>query len=449
MNVLVVDDHPTNRKLLRVQLEGEGLSVFEAGDGTDALAVLDREKIDAIVSDILMPRMDGYRFCFEVRKDERFRALPFIFYTSTYTASGDAALAFRSGADKFLTKPASAKAVIEALGEITSAPARHAARTPEPLPELDLMKEYSQRLVAKLEERNQELQTAHDELLQKNRELAARAAELERAKEELRKANAELEARVRRRTAQLETANKDLEAFSYSVSHDLLAPLRGIEGYSRALGRACGAALTPEAGEYIERIVRSTAHMNALIDALLGLSRVSRCALARARVDLSAVAREVAAELRRREPERDVEVAIEDGLAAEGDPLLLHDALANLLGNAWKFTGKTTGARIEFGAAANGAQPKYFVRDNGAGFNMADARKLFGAFQRLHSPADFPGSGIGLATVERIIRRHGGAIGAESAPGRGATFYFTLGHDSLSSSHSHSFRKSPAEQEEA
>src|SRR5207244_1757010 len=188
----------------------------------------------------------------------------------------------------------------------------------------------------------------------------------ERAKEELRNANVELEARVRRRTAQLEAANKDLEAFSYSVSHDLRAPLRGIEGYSRALRRTCGAVLTPEAGKYSESIVRSTAHMNALIDALLGLSRVSRCALARARVDLSALAREVVAGLRQREPERDVEVVIEDGIAVEGDPLLLHDALANLLGNAWKFTGRTAGARIEFGAAGseNGEQPKYFVRDN-------------------------------------------------------------------------------------
>jgi PAS domain S-box-containing protein len=241
--------------------------------------------------------------------------------------------------------------------------------------------------------------------------------------------NAELEQKVKERTAQLEAANKELEAFSYSVSHDLRAPLRGIDGFSQALLEDYADRLEPQGQDYLLRIRAATQRMAGLIDDLLNLSRITRGELRREMVDLSALARSIADQLRKIAPERQVKFNLADNLKTEGDPHLLRIALENLLGNAWKFTGKITDAEIEFGLVAVGSgedHPTYFVRDNGAGFDMAYADKLFGAFQRLHDVREFEGTGIGLATVQRIIRRHGGRVWAEAEPGRGATFYFTL-----------------------
>jgi light-regulated signal transduction histidine kinase (bacteriophytochrome) len=249
---------------------------------------------------------------------------------------------------------------------------------------------------------------------------------LERAKEELLNTNAGLEMRVRERTAQLEAANEELEAFSHSVAHDLRAPLRAIEGYSRIVMQEFSAGSSSEATRYLEKTVKAAHEMNQLIDALLNLSRLSRCDLTRGPVDLSRLARFILNELQRTQPERKVETVIAAEVIALGDEPLLRIALENLLNNAWKFTGKQENARIEFGLKENESPPACFVRDNGAGFDMAYAEKLFGPFQRLHSNAEFPGTGVGLATVQRIIYRHGGHIWAESTVGQGATFYFTL-----------------------
>ena len=232
--------------------------------------------------------------------------------------------------------------------------------------------------------------------------------------------------RVRQRTAELEAANKELDAFAYSVSHDLRAPLRAIDGFSRLLEEDYGDRLDAAGHHVISRIVAGTGRMAQLIDDLLKLSRVSRGELRRARVDLSETVREVASNYQRLNADRSVEVLIASGVIAEGDPQLLRVALENLLGNAFKFTAKKPDARIEFGLDASGKAPVYFVRDNGAGFDPAYASKLFGAFQRLHSDAEFPGTGIGLATVKRIFLRHGGRTWAEGQTDRGATFYFTL-----------------------
>jgi signal transduction histidine kinase len=226
---------------------------------------------------------------------------------------------------------------------------------------------------------------------------------------------------------ELEAANKDLEAFSYSVSHDLRAPLRAIDGFSQALLEDHAAALDERGREHLGRVRAAAQRMGELIDDLLQLSRVSRAELVRAPVDLGALAREVAAELAQREPGRSVSLAIGEGLRAEADRRLARIVLENLLGNAWKFTARRAAARIEVGAgaAADGA-PTFFVRDDGAGFDPRYAHKLFAPFQRLHGAAEFPGTGIGLAIVQRIVDRHGGRAWAEGEPGRGAVFWFTL-----------------------
>jgi|GEM_PF-3178819 len=238
---------------------------------------------------------------------------------------------------------------------------------------------------------------------------------------------ADLQLLVAERTGELETANKELEAFSYSVSHDLRAPLRSIDGFSRILLDDCKDRLGTQHKNYLERIRAATQRMGELIDDLLKLSRVTRAGMSREAVDLGALAAAVIEDLRRADPQRRVAVDIQPGLTAVGDPPLLRVLLENLIGNAWKFTGKTPDARIAFGARDDSSHQRvYFVRDNGAGFDMTYASKLFGAFQRLHSMDEFPGTGIGLATVQRIVRRHGGRVWAEGAIGQGAAFYFTL-----------------------
>jgi len=237
----------------------------------------------------------------------------------------------------------------------------------------------------------------------------------------------DLERRVAERTAELQVANRHLEAFSYSVSHDLRAPLRAIAGFSAALSEDCGGRLGDAGEEHLQSILEGVRRMGELIDGMLALGRVVRAELRREPLDLSAIAVDVARELRRDEASRSIELTIEPDLQAVGDPVLLRAVMTNLLGNALKFTSARPGPRIEVGRRGDeDGHPIFFVRDNGAGFDMRHAGKLFGAFQRLHRQEEFPGTGVGLATVERIVARHGGRIWAESAPGQGATFFFTL-----------------------
>jgi light-regulated signal transduction histidine kinase (bacteriophytochrome) len=247
-----------------------------------------------------------------------------------------------------------------------------------------------------------------------------------RIEDELRKHRDHLEELVAERTTDLLAANQELKAFTHSVAHDLHAPLRSIEGFSQILLEDYADRLDKQGKEHLERLKASSQHMSHLIDDLLDLSRVTSAELNREQTDLSAMAQAIAADLIREQPERQAHVDIQDGIEVFGDPDLLSIMLQNLLGNAWKFTSKKAETEISFGTTMHEGRQAYFVRDNGAGFNMAHSDKLFEPFKRLHSAKEYSGTGIGLASVRRIIRRHGGQIWAEGEVNKGATFYFTL-----------------------
>lgn len=254
--------------------------------------------------------------------------------------------------------------------------------------------------------------------------LQAENAERKRAEAEILALNDTLAKKV----TQLDATNRELEAFSYSVSHDLRTPLRAMDGFSQILLEDYASQLDSAGQDYLNRVRAASQKMGELIDTLLALARLSRAEMRREPVDLTNLARAALAELQAADPQRQVQVALAEGLTTQGDPRLLRVVLDNLLGNAWKFTSKTPLARIEFGrlpTPATGEQT-FFVRDNGSGFDMDHANRLFGAFQRLHQQSDFPGTGIGLATVQRVLNRHGGRAWAEGRPGQGATFFFAL-----------------------
>ena len=270
-----------------------------------------------------------------------------------------------------------------------------------------------------LEKRVQE-RTA--KLAASNAELIREVAERKRAEDDIRSLNGQLV----QRSAQLEASNKELEAFSYSVSHDLRAPLRGIDGFSQAVLEDYGEQLDEAGQSYLQRVRAASQRMSQLIDAMLNLARLTRAEIHSQTFDMSAIVQGILEDLQKMEPDRAVECVVAENLFATADPQLIRAVLENLLGNAWKFTRQQPNPHIEFGIGQYKGQAAYFVKDNGAGFDMTYAHKLFGAFQRLHAYTEFPGVGVGLATVHRIIQRHGGQIWAEGVIDKGATFHFTL-----------------------
>ncbi|MBI4469344.1 MAG: response regulator [Acidobacteria bacterium] len=382
--ILAVDDSLTYLEELGSALRGEGYDVVPARSGEEALELLAVQPVDCILLDLLMPGLSGQETCRRIKSAPIVRDIPLIMLTAM---EDRAAMidGLSAGADDYISKS----------GEFEVLKARVRAQIRR----------------KQFEDENRRIR---EELLRRAREAAEARAAREFA--ETRAALVE----------ELERKNNELEAFSYSVSHDLRAPLRSIDGFSQALLEDYATLLDQKGKDYLRRVRAAAQRMGELIDDLLQLSRVGRAELNRDRVSLSDLARAVAMELRKMEPDRHVELRIEDGLVAQADSQLIRVALDNLLGNAWKFTAKVAEPRVEFAAEPRDGGTVYFVRDNGAGFDMNYAEKLFRPFQRLHGEAEFPGTGIGLATVQRIVDRHGGRIWAEGTIGCGATFYFTL-----------------------
>lgn len=382
--ILAVDDSPTYLNELGEILRGEGYEVQLAPSGAEALLLLSVQPVDCVLLDLVMPGIDGIETCRRIKTAPGLRDIPVVMLTAV-EARKAMIEALSVGADDYLSKSGDADAL-------------------------------RARVLAQIRRKQlqDETRRIREELLRK---------EIEAAEERSARETAEAKAAM---AEELELKNQELEAFSYSVAHDLRAPLRSIDGFSLALLEDYAEVLDEGGKEFLARIRDSTAHMSRLIDDLLKLSKVTRSDFVDREVDLSFIARACVARLRQADPDRQVEVVIPEGLWVSGDAALLEVALDNLLGNAWKFTRKTGGARIELAEETQDRRRVFVIRDNGAGFDMAQAGKLFNVFTRLHAAHDFEGTGIGLATVLRVIRRHGGRIWAEGAVGKGAAFFFTL-----------------------
>lgn len=406
--VLIVDDIVENRYLLETVLKAGGYEVVSAANGAEALETARIAPPDLLVTDILMPVMDGFELCRRWKADERLRGIPLVFYTATYTDSKDEALARTLGADRFLVKPLPPDTLLEEVRAALETP-----RAESPAADAgEVLQEYSEALFRKLQ--------------RKVAQLEAEAATRRRAEEEVRALNADLEERVRARTAELETSIREMEAFSYSVSHDLRAPLRAIDGYSALLDSEASACLDAEARELLRKIRASARTMSTLIDELLEFSRTGRSELRRTRLDMCEIVRSAFEQVTTPAERERVELRVDALPPADGDAALVRHVVTNLLSNAVKFSSGRERAVIEVGSRLEGDRVAYFVKDNGAGFDMKYVDKLFGVFQRLHSPAEFPGVGVGLAIVQRIVTRHGGTVSARGRVGEGAEFTFSL-----------------------
>jgi two-component system sensor histidine kinase/response regulator len=367
--ILIVDDRPQNLLALEKTLSGTEAKVVRATSGNAALTATLNHEFTLAILDVQMPGMDGYELSRLLREDPKTHNLPIIFLTAAYREDDQVIEGYRSGAVDYIVKPYNPDILLSKVNVFL---------------------------------------------------------QIDRQRAEL-----------RRQGEQLEALNRELEAFTHSVSHDLRAPLRSVLGFGRILLEDHTEGLNEEGKECIGRIAAAAQRMQELIEDLLRLSRITKAEMKKELVDLSSMAEQVAHGLQSAEPDRAVEFSVATELSAYADPALLEIALENLLGNAWKYTSTHAKAKIELGMSANAScgcpdprldanAPVYYVRDDGAGFNMTFAGKLFAPFQRLHTTDEFPGTGIGLATVQRIINRHGGCIWARGEIEKGATFYFSL-----------------------
>lgn len=378
-NILLVDDQPENLVAVEALLQERDRNLVKASSGREALRCLLDWDFAVILLDVQMPVMDGFETATLIHERERSRATPIIFLTAALTSEEQVFRGYSVGAVDYMFKPF--------------------------IPEI---------LKAKV--------SVFVELYRAQAQLQRQAEELGEKEREMRRLADERALLLR----QLEYRNAELEAFAYTVAHDLTAPLRTMEGFGQILLEEEEARLDDEGKKHLQYVVDAGRKMSRMVNALLDLSRLSRRDVHRSETDLSEVARTIADELKRSETGRQVSFSIVPGLVVDADPEMVPIILRNLIGNAWKFTARQPKASIEIGTAWKNRQRMFFVRDNGAGFDMNHAKRLFTPFQRLHSEQDFPGTGVGLATVYRVIELHGGRIWAEGEVGKGATVFFTL-----------------------
>ncbi|MCX5893254.1 MAG: response regulator [Deltaproteobacteria bacterium] len=379
VNILLVDDDPTKQQLLESILERRGENLVKAASGREALKCWLKQDFAVILLDVNMPVMDGFETAALIRQQPHSEKTPIIFVTAYRQTDLDALHGYSMGAVDYMFSPLNPR-VLKAKVQVF----------------VDLYR------------MNQAVQRQAEQLAAANQELERRLKDIQRL------------------NLDLEIANRELEAFSYSASHDLMAPLNSIDGFSRLLLEKYQGVLDEQGRDYLSRVRAASQRMGQVIEDLLKLSRLTRAELVKEPLDVGRLATQILGDLQASQPERLVETIVSADLAAEGDPRLLRLALENLLGNAWKFTGKTPQPRIEVGRREQDGQQVFFIQDNGASFEMAEAEQLFIPFHRLHSSSEFSGTGIGLAIVDRVIRRHGGRVWVTAQVNQGACFYFTL-----------------------
>lgn len=406
VKILIVEDSPTQAEKLKFILEQDGYVFSIVRNGREAVDAIRAEPPTLVISDIVMPEMDGYELCHWIKADDKLKTVPVILLTSL-SDPADVMKGLESGADSFIVKPYDEQYLLARIAYILAN--RHLRESESPQMGVEIF--FAGRKFFITSDRLQILNlllSTYEAAIQKNRELA-------RAQEELKNLNDHLEA-----------TNKELEAFSFSVSHDLRAPLRAVNGFSHILMTKFSGILPPEAANLLNNVTKSGKRMEELIDDLLNLSRMGRQPLVKQSFQLSQLVQQVLSELSSEREGRNLEVRLGELPGCIGDPSLLKQVYINLISNAFKFTRKTEQAIVEIGTWAKPSELVCFVRDNGAGFDMQFAQNLFGVFQRLHRASEFEGTGIGLSIVQRIIHRHGGRIWAEAAVDQGAKFYFTL-----------------------
>jgi signal transduction histidine kinase len=457
VEILIAEDSQTQAEQLDHYLTTRGYAVTVARDGKQALSAALQRKPAMVITDVVMPEMDGYSLCKQIKSSPSLKGVPVVLLTSL-SRPQDIVKGLECGADSFIRKPYDEKYLLSRVDYIlTNQELRRTERlqlgiqlefggqshfiTAEKQQILDLListYEGAVQINEELELKQRELQQANGalearvaertaDLAQANQQLMTELVERKRAEEEVKRLNEDLERRVADRTAQLKASNEELEAFSYSVSHDLRGPLRHISGFAGTLMADYGPQLESEAQRQLKRIQEGTKGMARMIDDLLNLSRLDRHEMVLKMTPLDSLVENVLRDIKSESAGREIEWRIGSLPSFDCDSGLMQQVFVNLLSNAVKYTGRRERAVIEINQMIVNDQVVIYVRDNGAGFDSKHADRLFGAFQRLHRADEFEGTGVGLATVQRIIRKHGGRVWAQAEADKGATFYFTLG----------------------